>query len=314
MDILGLKGDDSRGQIFSLDLLFALIPIVLVLGMVASDMDNMLYLVQDTVYRSSTERVAADTVDTLLKTSGNPLDWESTANPQVVGLVKCDPISNKSIHDVISAAKLGAIKGHESYINGNQGLMGSQYGFNITITYLEGPNKGTSIYPLGTTPNGTDIVKIERVVLYGQMDIVSQLKDSIRYTKSPRDYVSKEPFPTNTAYLNAYDYYVLVLNQDITSARVNFNKNTKDAVTPDDFKNNKNPIVRKIDPTMLMNQTGLQYNYWEADQVASKPGSKMDIYILQVAKGTDLSGITLDNYEEYIEPHECLFQFYAWTK
>ncbi len=309
---LGLISDDSRGQLFSLDLLFALIPIVLVLGMVASDMDNITYLIQDTVYRSSTERVAADTVDTLLKTSGTPSDWESTGNPQVVGLVKFDPVSNKSTPDVISAAKLGAIKGHESYINGSQGLMGPQYGFNITITYLNGPKKGVSIYPLGTTPNGTDIVKIERVVLYGELDIVSELKDSIRYTKSPRDYMSTKPFPTNVAYLDAYDYYVLVDNTGITSARINFNHNKDDAVTPNDFKNNENPIVRKINSTMLMNQTGLQYNYWEADQVASKPGSKMDIYIIRVDKDTSPSEVNMDNVRQ--SQSSCLFQFYAWTK
>lgn len=307
---MGLIRGDSKGQLFSLDLLFALIPLTIVLGMVASDMDNVMYLVQDTVYRGSTERVAADTVDALLKTSGTPYDWENNGTPQVVGLARSDPVNNRPIPDVISAAKLGATK--ESYINGSgKSLMGSQYGFNITIQYLEGPRKGQSIYPpIGSPPTGTDIVKIERVILYGQMDIVAELKDSIRYTSKPRDYISTSLFPTNTAYLNAYDYYVLVDNHDVTSARINFNNNQKDAVSPDDFNKNVNPIVVKIDPTMLMNQTTLQYNHWEADQVASKPGSWMDIYIIRVDKGTNSSEISLDN----TVPHACLFQFYAWTK
>ena len=308
---MGLIAGDSRGQLFSLDLLFALIPLILVLGIVASDMNDIMYLVGDSVYRSSTERAAADTVDALLKTSGTPYNWES--NPtglKTVGLASYDPVTNDPIDDVISSAKVGALKGHDEYINGSNGLMGPGYGFNITITYLNGTKKGTSIYPAGTHPNGTNVVKVERVVLYGEMDKVAELKDVIRYTQNPRDYVSSSQFPTDKAFLNAYDYYVLVENYNITSARINFNKNQTDAVTPNDFTKGENPIIRKIDPGMLMNQTTPQYNYWEADQVASNPGSYMNIYIIRVDKGTDKSEINLAN----AIPSSCLFQFYAWTK
>ena len=68
---LSLLSDDSRGFAISLDLLLALIPITLVIGFVASDMDNLLFQMEDTVFRSSMDRAAGDAIGTLLQTSGH---------------------------------------------------------------------------------------------------------------------------------------------------------------------------------------------------------------------------------------------------
>ena len=63
----------------------ALIPITLLLGFVAADMDNLLYQMEDTVFRSSMDRAAGDAVSTLLETSGDPTDWEVNGNTQDSG-------------------------------------------------------------------------------------------------------------------------------------------------------------------------------------------------------------------------------------
>ena len=43
---------------------------------------------------------------------------------------------------------------------------------------------------------------------------------------------------------------------------------------------------------------------------ASNPWSSLDVYIVQVPKGTPQSEINLDN----IEPKRYRFQFYLWVK
>ncbi len=48
---MGFMGDDPRGFIISLDLLFAIIPLTIVLGMVSADMGNILYEIEDTVFQ-----------------------------------------------------------------------------------------------------------------------------------------------------------------------------------------------------------------------------------------------------------------------
>ena len=78
---LGVLSNDSRGFAISLDLLLALIPITLLLGFVAADMDNILFQIEDTVFRSSMDRTAGDAVSTLVATSGDPNNWENTGNP-----------------------------------------------------------------------------------------------------------------------------------------------------------------------------------------------------------------------------------------
>ena len=105
---LGLLRKDSGGQIFSLDLLLALIPIALIIGMAAADMDNMLYLTQGAVFQSSTERAASDTVHALLETSGSPIDWEMTGNPRIAGLAEYDQIKSVPVEGTVDAIKLGA--------------------------------------------------------------------------------------------------------------------------------------------------------------------------------------------------------------
>ena len=75
---MGILSRDSRGFALSLDLLLAIIPITLLLGFVAADMDNLIYNMEDVVFRSSMDRTAGDAVNTLLETSGVPPNWETT--------------------------------------------------------------------------------------------------------------------------------------------------------------------------------------------------------------------------------------------
>ena len=307
---MGLIGEDSRGQLFSLDLLFALIPLVLVLGMVASDMDNITYLVQDTVYRSSTDRVASDTLGTLLETSGQPNNWEQNNNStsRIVGLAKCDANGNP-IEGTISPAKLGAMS--ESDV---QNIIGNNYGFYFTITSMDENTTLTNLSTngLGLSTSASDIVRVERVVLYAKLDVVSQLKNDIRNTGTPRTYTSPpQPFQTNKVYLDAYDYYALIVNRGYTSGEVDINGQT--AVSPNVFKGESTRYITldpiPINESILKNGTNLQYNSVSVT-TQSKPGASFDVYIIQAPRGTDPSEITLDN----VKPKYSRAVLYLWTK
>ncbi len=306
---MGLIGKDSGGQLFSLDLLFALIPLVLVLGMVASDMDNITYLVQDTVYRSSTDRVASDTLGTLLETSGQPNNWEQNNNStsRIVGLAKCDANGNP-IEGTISPAKLGALREFDV-----QNIIGNNYGFYFTITSMDENTTLTNISTNGKGLNSSvsDIVRVERVVLYAKLDVVSNLKNDIRNTGTPRTYTSPpQPFQTNKVYLDTYDYFALIVNRGYDSGEVDINGQT--AVNHNNFHGSNTEyanIVVPIDETILKNQTNLQYNSVSVT-TESKPGASLDVYIIQAPRGIDPSEITLDN----VKPRYSRAVLYLWTK
>lgn len=302
---MGLLGGDSKGQIFSIDLLLALIPIVLIIGMATADMDNILNLMQGAVFQSSTERAASDTVHALLETSGTPIDWEFTGNPKVAGLAHYDDIKKVPVEGTTDPIKLASL--NESQV---QDMIGNNYGFFINMTRV-GDNY--TIKTLGTYNNSANnVVRVERFVLYGYLNIVSSAKDLLRYNPGPpRVYTSPpDPFPTNKNYLDVFDYWALVVNRGYDSATVEINNNR--VVSPNDFHGQATRyanITKPVDPQFLYNETYFMNNTVTV-RGASNPWSSLDVYIVQVPKGTPQSEVNLDN----VEPKRYRFQFYLWVK
>ena len=302
---MGFK-DDSSGQIFSIDLLIALIPITLVIGMVAADMDNMFYLVQDTVYRGTTDRVASDTVNTLLATSGTPPTWEQTnSSTRIVGLAKYDFNKGSPIEGTISSAKADALNAADI-----QNIVGDNYGFYMKISIIDNtssPVSYTSIYSLGTLNNSAnDIVRIERVALYSKLNVVSQIIGQIRGVGATRQYTNPpDQFPTSYFYTQNYDYYVLFNNHGYSQANVTINNQTM--------------IINNLNQAYKINSSSLKYNQTTPDKMYNNtvlisaiaaPGNSMDAYIVQVPTGTSTDIITLNN----VQPKSSRIEFYLWSK
>jgi len=292
---LGLLDRDSRGYALSLDLLLALIPLTLVLGLVAADMDNVMYQMQDVIYRGSTERVAADTMNTLLTTSGDPYNWENNvANLKVAGLARYDNSSKQARKYYLLPQKVVTITSPQI-----QGILGDQYGYSFNITSI---SNGHNILSQGSLsgasidPAAKDVVRVERIVLYAEYDIVSEALN-IRGTGTPL-IIQGTKFPTNIQYNSVFDYYVYVNSTgttSITSASVDINSAT--VVKSDDFRHGTNPVVKLIDPAeyganVLKNQTELLDNTVTV-RLTGSPTDKMNVYILQVPKGTPASQISL---------------------
>ena len=293
---------DSRGYMFSLDLLLALIPITIILGMVAGDIDNMMYQVQDTVFRGSMDRVAFDAMDTLLETSGEPTNWEETGNPSVAGLAIYDP-SDGPLEGTIDTLKLPALTENDV-----QNLIGDDYGFFLNVTYL---SNSKTVKSLGTyNASANDVVRVERVAIYSNLKIVSQAKDLIRYTGTPRVYSNPpDPFQTNKYYLQTYDYYVLLVNRGYSSVEVNINNER--VFDPNDIQGNEQyaTLVKLIDPNALYNETEFMNNTVDV-RGTSKPGSSLDVYIVQVVKGTPKEDVNLGN----VVPQKVKCELYIWPR
>ena len=295
---MGFLDEDSRGFLFSMDLLIALIPLTILMGMMVTDMDNVLYTVENTVYQSSLERVGADTVNTLIKTSGTPYNWEETGNAQIVGLAKYDVMKQAPEANYLSPLKLGAVS--DSDITD---LTGSGYGFNLTITTVD---DNRVVKQMGTSiPDVPNVVRIERIVLSNNLEIVTSLKDLIRAAGQPRTYDTT--FPTNEYVIDAYDYWVIVINRGYDSATVDVNGNT--VVPSNDFNQHYAEFKEQINDTYMYDETYFQDNTVDVRTV-SNPGASMDVYVVRAPKGTPASEITLDNAElKY-----CRFVFYIWTE
>jgi len=292
---VGLLDRDSRGYALSLDLLLALIPLTLVLGLVAADMDNLMYQMQDVIYRGSTERVAADTMNTLLTTSGDPYNWEENdSSLKVPGLAIYDEESRQPRKYYLLPAKLLSITSPQI-----QTLLGDEYGYSLNISSV---SSGTNVLLRGTRgdasvdPDAEEVVRVERIVLYSPFEIVSDAVN-IRGTGKPIT-IEGNTFPTNIEYNSLFDYYVYVNSTGptpVTAAWVDIN--TVTVVKPNDFSGGTNPVIKLIDPAeygsdVLKNETELLPNDVTI-RLAGSPTDKMNVYILKVPKGTPIGEIIL---------------------
>lgn len=302
---MGFLDEDSRGFVVSLDLLIAIIPITIILGMVTADMGNIMYEIEDTVFRSSIDRVAADTMNTLLETSGTPPNWEKTGNLSVVGLAKYDTSKNSSIEGTISPTKLAFLVNNPNYV---QNITGNDYGFYMTLTEISSGNSMASIGTYNSTAN--DIVRVDKVVLCSKLETVSSLVGEIRYTGQSRNYIAPT-FQTSSRFNQSYDYYVLFVNtgsSSANSATVNINGNTINLNSSNIY--NGNLISNSFVKTNLTSPDQFLDNTVTVNITSSTFGNSMDFYIVQVPKGTSSSYVNYNN----VVPKKCMFVLYLWPK
>ena len=275
-------------------------------------MGSIMYETQDTLYRSSTERAAADTTNALLETSGDPYNWENnTSQLKVVGLAKYDPTNNLPIDYVLTPEKVGSVTTSQV-----QNILGSQYGFTLTIRALNEGALGTVIRNMTSNGNtghdmnhASDVVKLERNVIVSAFDIVADFKN-IRLTRQPTTLTKQ--FPTSIAYLEAYDYYVYIENSDSVSSgwvMINNVQQPKRVVEPSSFPSTP-PLIVKIDPVAnnLKNETNLQMNTVQT-RLAGSPGDIASVYVLQVPKGTSIDQISLYGANRV----SARYELYVWT-
>jgi hypothetical protein len=168
----------------------------------------------------------------------------------------------------------------------------------------------TSLGNTKTKETASDVVAVERVVLVSEFDIVAELKN-IRLTAKP--ITLTQYFPTNKAYLDAFDYYVYVDNSDRVSSgwvEVNGVTGVNRVVQTSDFPSPP-PLVRYIDPVTqkLKNETDLQLNMVQT-RLAGSPGDTADVYVIKVPKGTPIGNIKPEN----VHGVRAKFMLYAWSR
>lgn len=68
--------DNKQGQVFSLDVMFALIIITVILGLSANALDTVGFKITDYSSSKSLDRITVETADILVNTPGSPENWE----------------------------------------------------------------------------------------------------------------------------------------------------------------------------------------------------------------------------------------------
>lgn len=301
---MGLLSRDSRGFALSLDLLLAIIPLTLLLGFVAADMDNLLYQMEDSVFRSSMDRTAGDAVNALLETSGDPYNWETIGSANIVGLAQFDTSKNGPIEGTVDPVKLGALT-----VGQVQNLVGNNYNFYMDVSTINKTGTPVSIKTLGnnTYSSANDVVKVEKVVLASKFKIISSQVGQIRYTGGIRSF-NIPSFQTSFNANQTYDYWILIANNvGFTAATVSINNN---AINFTSANMNNAAMINSNFLNLNASSPNTFYNNTVTMNGTGAFPSSMDIYIVQAPKNTTIAQITTDS----VVPKNSKFDFYLWLK
>jgi len=306
-EILGWLSRDSRGFALSLDLLLAIIPITLLLGFVAADMDNLLYNMEDAVFRSSMDRTAGDAVNTLLETSGDPYNWETTGNPNIGGLAQYDTAKNGSIEGTLDPIKLNSLTTAEL-----QKLVGNNYNFYMSVSTINKTGTSTSIRTLGNNSYAAapDVVKVEKDVLSSKFKIVSSQVGQIRYTGGTRNFIIP-PFQSSFNTNQSYDYWILIANNvGFSSASFSINNNALNFTNLIAGNTNNAVMISSSFLNLNASSPNTFYNNTVSMNATGVFPSSMDVYIVQAPKNVIGTSITTDS----VVPKYSVFDFYLWLK
>lgn len=155
---------EEKAQIFSLDVLLALIVLTVILGISADAMDTVSYKSQDYASRLSLERTATDAADMLVKSSGSPDNWEhyEVNNNTIPGLAKKEACI--TVPNTLSIVKVLKLKSEYSRL-----MYGNVIPYSVNssmVLYPLNPSLNPIIVANSTVPGvASEVVVANRTVL-----------------------------------------------------------------------------------------------------------------------------------------------------
>lgn len=315
---------DNKAQIFSLDVLLALIIITVILGISADAMDLVSYKAQDYSSRLSLEGITADAADMLIKSSGSPDKWEDYGikGDTVPGLAKKE--AGRTVPNTLSFIKILKLKDNYALLMYGNVL---PYGVNSSmVIYPIDPSLSPIIVANDTVPEGASEVAVaNRTVLCDFMYISAVIK--IRGHKdqpwsenqefevcSQKEHSNSKTgtfgwtchhFNVTSGDLNSTDFYVITDPSYVSdSARWGIDKADIQKNCNEKFSNVPVLVNNKIAAVMGNNTNAvLWFHVLNGDSRDS-----FDSYVIGVPRGTPLDDVKLN----YLGPQPCFFVLKVW--
>lgn len=323
--------EDNEGQIFSLDVMLALIIVTVILGISADAMDMASYKAQDYSLRFSLERTTADAADILIKSPGSPDEWENNGFSQdiIPGLAKKEMSTGKVAPNTLSLIKILKLKG-----NYNQLMYGKILpdGVNSSmIIYPVNPSLSPLVIKNDKVPAGAcEVAVINRTVLCdflyattvvginGHLKPTPSIEQGFEWEVCPHMYHNQPDSQTGdpgwachhfnvTVYdLNSTDFYVITDPTSVTgSAEWGIDRADKQIDCKEKFSRYPIHVNDKIAAAMGNDTSAVLWFH-----ILTKEGSNngFNAYIVGVLKGTPMDQVRLDN----LGPQPCFFVLQVW--
>ena len=315
---------DNRAQIFSLDVLLALIIITVILGISADAMDMVSYKAQDYSSRLSLEKVTSDAADTLIKSSGSPDKWEEyeISGSTVPGLAKKE--ENRTVPNTLSFVKILKLKDNYAPLMYGNIL---PYGVRSSMAiYPIDPSLSPIIVMNDTVQEGAcevavanrtvlcEFIHISAVIKIGRLkdqqwseegEVCPHANHNQNNSKTGDSGWTCHHFNVTAGDLNSTDFYVVTDLATVADSAM-WEIDRAETQVDCNWKFNKGPILVNDKIAAVMgNDTNavLWFHVLNGDS-----RDNFDSYVIGVPRGTPLDDVKLN----YLGPQPCFFVLKVW--
>lgn len=310
---------NSRGQIFTLDMLFALILVTLIIGFSGQALEQMTSKAVGYSASFSLERTANDAADVLVKTVGIPYNWEENVGTlETLGLTEMDEFTGKPLQNDLNFWKLAQLETlcmstnwnpSKPDVNAAMEFFGGSSNFEIRAInensgyvlwdFWPGWDNGSS-----GVENSLEVVVVRRgvTVKYGAIRSDTGQIFGHKGGGNPGKPEDWGPFwfTINPGELKAYDFYIIATTSD--SVNITSVDMWVDQPEQGNSDYHYTPSSQGTEKTFPNVQGGLQVdlqgrlyeglNYiWL--KTVSKPGTWVDVRIVLVPHGAPPQGFNL---------------------
>ncbi len=213
---------NERGQVFTLDMFFALALTALIVSYSGLALEQARRQAESYALRYSLERTANDAADVLVKTAGDPQNWSQNFETlETLGLAENDSAGNP-IPNSLSVGKFENLRQLCASANWDanpdaaqavRALFGDSENFEIRlIDENTGENLWPPIYPrwdvkaTSGVENSLEVVIVKRLIST-QVEVENKI-ENIRHIKQPE--LLQMYFTVGTNELNTRDWYIVV--------------------------------------------------------------------------------------------------------
>lgn len=321
---------DDLGFVFTIDVMLAIILIVVILGYSADSMDITENKIHSYVSEESFQRALGDITDTLIKTPGNPENWENNKNliSATPGLAKIN--DHRVVANTLSMNKILALKN-------NPDMMGRMIpegmGCNLIIYPVDPSLPAIPVINKRIPKTSSDVYTVNRTILcdYERIQVYARVNmGTVKNSEEIKNFVCPHTF------LN----YNKHERPDFTIKKsgwicVPFNIKQEDLHTKELYLITDPPLVRDCYAEWLINRpddlTGSMQKFIQSplkinDRLSKVLGNDLDailvlhirfsgdpiktfnVYLIGVEPGTSDENLKA----KYIEPEPAYFIFKMW--
>lgn len=311
---------DDKGQIFSIDALFALVIITVVIGMSANAMDITVFKISDYQTGRSLDRIATDAADILINTPGS-LDWEKNNITSGItpGLVQ-DSNGSTNSTKILSLDKISQLKTNYDELMGN--ILPVGWSSSVTI-YPVNPNQEI-IKISNKTPSEdvSEVAVVNRTVLVNLKNFKvllcidkSNNSDICPHHNCKKDNVHNKPnynkvtpgwnckcFKITQNELNVTDFYILTDPSLPNDNLARWAMDRSDNITDDEEIFQAQPVLVNDKICKIIGDDD-ETIVWLHTLTSGDPSKSFDTYLVGVPKGTSTEEVRV----EYLNPQLYFF-------